>query len=126
MKLKKEKPTLTLKQKMQQTTVSAPVYITIVLAVSLVINLVAFWLFWNSQTRFLAQRIQQATEQTADKPFRLPVEGENINTEDEILTPTELYHIQQQIQKLSQKLDAQKDLPFIPKPTFLDDKDWQK
>ena len=126
MKPEEQKEKTSFWQKRRQTTVSAPIYITVIFSLSLIINLFAFLLFWESPTHFLAQRIQQATEDSLDNPFFLPVDSEDVNMEDQILTTTELNYIQQQIQELRQELDVEEDLPFIEQPQFLEDWGWQE
>ena len=84
-------------------------YVLTIFTIGLLIAVVSFKLFWDSPTRELAVSIQQATEDSLDNPFFLPIDSEDIDTSDGVLKTAELHQIQKQIQTLRDQLDIEAD-----------------
>ena len=83
---------------------SLAAYIGIVMTAALIISLISFHLFWQSDARQLSVEIQKATEKNLDNPFFLPIDEADIDTADKILKSAELHQIQNQIDQLAEPL----------------------
>ncbi len=88
---------------------SLPVYISLVFAVSLLISLISFKLFWDSPARQLSIEIQNATEEKIINPFLTPIDGSEIDINNGILQTTEIDGLFKQTEKLIQELNPQED-----------------